>query len=208
LKLGGVPVGRRAAKREATREQIMEAAARLFRERGYAATTVDEIAEAADVAKGTFYYHFASKDQLMVDLVRDTLGQVGMRAVEALHGGARPVSALRNFVVELGRWAEQNRHLVSSPLTLSLGPGQPGEAREGQASFRRLLADLLAAGQQAGEIRSDADPVELGQILAMSFMQALVAGLADPQGPMVVPRVERNFQLFLEGAAPREESHG
>ena len=73
-------MGRRAAKREATREQIMTAAARLFRERGYAATTVDEIAEAADVAKGTFYYHFASKEQLMVDLVRDTLGQVGMRA--------------------------------------------------------------------------------------------------------------------------------
>jgi AcrR family transcriptional regulator len=186
----------------------MEAAARLFRERGYAATTVDEIAEAADVAKGTFYYHFASKDQLMVDLVRDTLGQVGMRAFEALQGGELPVSALRAFLVELGRWAEQNRHLVSPPLTLSLGPGQPGEAREGQASFRRLLAELLAAGQRAGQIRSDADPVELGQILALSVMQALLAGLADPDGPAVVPRIERNLQLFLEGATTKEGSHG
>ena len=53
---------------EVRREELLDAAERLFVKRGVASTSVDEIVAAADVAKGTFYLHFQSKDQLLVAL--------------------------------------------------------------------------------------------------------------------------------------------
>lgn len=50
------------------REELLDAAERLFLEKGMAATSVDEIVSAADVAKGTFYLHFSSKEQLLLGL--------------------------------------------------------------------------------------------------------------------------------------------
>ena len=49
-----------------TRERLISEAQRLFRERGYAATSLEQIAEAAEVTKGAIYGHFASKEDLMV----------------------------------------------------------------------------------------------------------------------------------------------
>ncbi len=61
-------MGRREEKREATRHDILAAAGILFIKKGYDATSVDDIAEAANVAKGTLYYHFKSKDEVLLGL--------------------------------------------------------------------------------------------------------------------------------------------
>ncbi|WP_083197035.1 TetR/AcrR family transcriptional regulator [Rhizobium sp. AC27/96] len=53
---------------EIRREELMDAAQRLFLEKGFAATSVAEIVEAADVAKGTFYLHFQTKDDVLAGL--------------------------------------------------------------------------------------------------------------------------------------------
>src|SRR5271166_1566714 len=54
---------RRERKRDARRQEVLEAAARLFKSKGYEATSVDDIAEEADIAKGTIYYHFETKEE-------------------------------------------------------------------------------------------------------------------------------------------------
>ncbi|TSB32047.1 TetR/AcrR family transcriptional regulator [Streptomyces benahoarensis] len=61
----------RAARRESTRRKLFEAAVTLIAEQGFSATTVDEIAERAGVAKGTVYYNFTSKNVLFEELLRD-----------------------------------------------------------------------------------------------------------------------------------------
>ncbi|GAA3176181.1 MULTISPECIES: TetR/AcrR family transcriptional regulator [Streptomyces] len=63
--------GSRAARRESTRRKLFEAAVTLIAEQGFSATTVDEIAERAGVAKGTVYYNFTSKNVLFEELLRD-----------------------------------------------------------------------------------------------------------------------------------------
>lgn len=63
-----------ASRREATRQKLYEAAVTLIAEQGFSATTVDEIAERAGVAKGTVYYNFASKSVLFEELLRHGVG--------------------------------------------------------------------------------------------------------------------------------------
>ncbi|MFJ3923738.1 TetR/AcrR family transcriptional regulator [Streptomyces sp. NPDC090022] len=62
------------ARRRATRQKLYEAAVTLIAEQGFSATTVDEIAERAGVAKGTVYYNFASKTELFEELLRHGVG--------------------------------------------------------------------------------------------------------------------------------------
>ncbi|MFJ7767173.1 TetR/AcrR family transcriptional regulator [Streptomyces sp. NPDC097107] len=63
-----------SSRREATRQKLYEAAVTLIAEQGFSATTVDEIAERAGVAKGTVYYNFASKSVLFEELLRHGVG--------------------------------------------------------------------------------------------------------------------------------------
>ncbi|MEW2132814.1 TetR/AcrR family transcriptional regulator [Streptomyces sp. NPDC005435] len=63
-----------STRREATRQRLYEAAVTLIAEQGFSATTVDEIAERAGVAKGTVYYNFASKSVLFEELLRHGVG--------------------------------------------------------------------------------------------------------------------------------------
>ncbi len=75
-----------------TRERVLGEAQRLFRERGYAATSLEQIAEAADVTKGAIYGHFASKEDLLISAIEDSadagLGRATERPVPAAAGAA------------------------------------------------------------------------------------------------------------------------
>jgi AcrR family transcriptional regulator len=62
----GVARVTRAESKERTRQRLLAEAQRLFRERGYAATSLEQVAEAAEVTKGAIYGHFASKEDLML----------------------------------------------------------------------------------------------------------------------------------------------
>lgn len=66
--------GYRRGRRAITRQKLYEAAVTLIAEKGFSATTVDEIAERAGVAKGTVYYNFASKNELFEELLRHGVG--------------------------------------------------------------------------------------------------------------------------------------
>lgn len=87
-----------ATRRQATRQKLYEAAVTLIAEKGFSATTVDEIAERAGVAKGTVYYNFKSKTELFEELLRHGVGlltsSLRSAAEEADERGGSRVEAL------------------------------------------------------------------------------------------------------------------
>ena len=92
--------GRRERKKHQTREALQEAARRLFAEQGYDATTVKEIADAADVAERTFFRYFAAKEDLLLpDLVARF--QAFERATAARPAGEPPLTAVREAAIEV-----------------------------------------------------------------------------------------------------------
>ncbi len=84
---------RRRARRLASKDPIRDAAARLFLEKGYAATSMDEVAAAAQVSKQTIYTHFASKEELFADLVLGNAARAGefRKAMPEIVAGAPSV---------------------------------------------------------------------------------------------------------------------
>ena len=92
--------GLRQRKRRETLERLRDRGIRLFVEKGYAATTVDDIAQAAGISRRTFFYYFKSKDDILLSLQAD----VGAMLADALRRASvdrRPLDAIRDAAVSV-----------------------------------------------------------------------------------------------------------
>ncbi len=111
----------------------------LFRRRGVESTTIEEITQAAGVAKGTFFNHFPSKDALLYDFMQAETDRRIEAAIAAGRGGAQ--AALQAIVAALGRFGHENRQLL-----LDLG-NLKGSLRERERDhddgIRRRLTRLI-----------------------------------------------------------------
>src|SRR5450755_1032581 len=86
----GVPVSRRARRAAETRERIYQAALGLFAERGFAAITVEDITDAADVGKGTFFNYFPSKEHVLIAFSDMQLSKL-QESVDQMREGREPM---------------------------------------------------------------------------------------------------------------------
>src|SRR5690242_20764841 len=102
--------GRRERRRQETHARIFESAMRLFAERGFANTPVEDITEAADVAKGTFFNYFPTKEAILEALAERQLG-----VVKAAEERARVAASVRPVLLEMihGRSEEHTSELQS-----------------------------------------------------------------------------------------------
>lgn len=110
-----LPAGLRERKKAKTRAAIRDHAMRLFEEQGYAATTVDQIAEAAEVSQSTFFRYFPSKEDV---ILIDDYDPMIVDAIKAQPPGTSPVRALlegmRAVFVHMSpeEWESEHRRQV------------------------------------------------------------------------------------------------
>ena len=191
---------RQVARREATREQIIAAAAVLFGQRGYAATTIDDLARAANLARATLYYHFGSKEAVVLALAQRAVAQASRRAAERLADGGSPLEILSSFLDEVAETAERDRLLARVYLAEMFKlPRLEAAPNQEQPSVRRLLTHLFTAAQQAGQVRRDVEPRELGHLAAFAFLGAQLSWLEADGGPSLRERTARALALLLDG---------
>jgi TetR/AcrR family transcriptional repressor of nem operon len=103
--------------REATRARILDAAGRLFRARGYAATGVDAVMAAAELTAGAFYSHFKSKDDLFASTMRSTLAGTAKTWREQLarvDEGARVEAFIERYLSPLHRESMETGCAIAS----------------------------------------------------------------------------------------------
>ena len=146
---------------EATRDQILAEAARLFRLQGYAATTLRQIAEAADIKAGSIYYHFGSKDEILgvvLDAGIEAVTTAVKSRIAALPPGAsyreRIGAAIEGHLYGLlhhGDFTSANiRNYGQIPLAAK---NRHRLVRRGYAQY---WDDLLSEAQASGALRADA----------------------------------------------------
>jgi len=161
--------GRRERHRAETRARILQAALSLFARQGFAATRVEQITEAADVGKGTFFNYFPTKEHVLAGFAGRQIGKI-QGALEKARQGAAPIRELLfHLLLSLENEPGLNPELTRSLLVALLSSQAVRElANPNLERGRQLLAEILALGQQRGEIRADANPIELGRFFQLS----------------------------------------
>ena len=142
-------------KSERTRVRILDAAARMFRRKGYAATTLNEIARLADLRAASIYYHFGSKDEIfgqVLDIGIDRIHDAVRCRVDAMPAEASHRQRLRMAVeVHLATLLQHSDYTAANIINFGLAPDairrRHHRHREAYGDFwRKLLRDARRHG--------------------------------------------------------------
>lgn len=172
---------RKEREKEQRREEILNAAQAVFFEKGLANATMDEIAEKAELSKGTLYLYYASKEDLyLAVMVRgfDVLHEMCLKTVET---SPSPAEAVWNLGKTYFEFYEQHLNffrmfyfLQSPTLHKQVSPDMM-EACNGQTNKTwKLVIDLFQRGIDEGQFRKDVNPVEASVILWSSANSILI----------------------------------
>jgi AcrR family transcriptional regulator len=149
-------------------DQVLEVAARLFGERGYEATRLDEIADELGILKGSLYYYTSSKAELFYLVNLKRLRVLVERAAEVAHYDA-PVeerlgrilrshlNSIHEFYPESSQWfvrAEEKKKLAQKSAKRSESQEESWALHH---RYEAIVAELIAEGQKAGVFRADID---------------------------------------------------
>ncbi len=193
--------GRRQRRAAETRLRLFRCALQLFAERGFSGVTVEEITEAADVGKGTFFNYFESKDHVLGVMAEIQLGKVAEALALAADGKRTIQSVLHRLFLraaeEPGRSPELARALISSFLA---SEGVRNLIARNMQEGRRMIAGIVAAGQKRGEIdrRLKKDKVAI-QVLQTFMGTVLFWSLHEE--PALDVWMEDSFQHFWRSIA-------
>lgn len=172
---------RKEREKEHRREEILNAAQLVFFEKGLANATMDEIAEKAELSKGTLYLYYASKEDLyLAVMVRgfDLLHEMCLKSVEA---SSSPAEAIWNLGKTYFEFYEKHLsffrmfYFLQSPtLHKQVSPDMMEACNQQTNRTWKLVIDLFQRGIDEGEFRKDVNPVEASVILWSSANSILV----------------------------------
>jgi AcrR family transcriptional regulator len=194
--------GRRARKLQQTADRLVATAWSLFEAQGFDNVTMEAIADAADVAKGTLYNHFPVKEALLCQAFHQQLQQQRPRLLEALDQLPAGTPRLRGFFSIIAEWSEARRdylpHYLRSRMT------DQGRNRNQRSGTDRIFTLLIEAGIESGEFRSELSPTFAVHYLSFLFFGALVRWLDQPDSPLM-EELERMLDLFTNGIQASEK---
>jgi AcrR family transcriptional regulator len=200
-------MGLRERKKEQTRRAIEDAAFRLFAEHGFQATTVADIAEAADVAPRTFFAYFPSKEDVLFADFDETSEALAARLRDRLPGETT-FDALRAWITGLlpDLEADENREALRHRLC-SEYESIAAHERHLMARFEAIIAESVAA--DLGDAPSDLRP----RMIAAAAIAALMAMRPDDPGAEELPPQEKLQRLdealeFLRGGVVAVSARG
>ena len=188
------------------RERILDAAVRVFAKKGFHATRVSEVANAAGVADGTIYLYFKSKDELLVSLFEDRVERLLRFLDTELPRRATATDKLRR-IIELQLGLLEGERDLAEVVTVIIRQSTKLMKEYAAPKFTAYLdaiARVVAEGQESGELRDDVSPhlaarAIFGALDGITMTWAL--GKADRGG--LVRASGQLAELVLRGLSPR-----
>ncbi|HLX49235.1 MAG TPA: TetR family transcriptional regulator [Streptosporangiaceae bacterium] len=191
------PCGLRERKKARTRAAIRQHALRLFLEQGYSATTVEQIAEAAEVSPSTFFRYFPTKEDVVL---QDDFDIIAIEKFEAQPADIHPVAALRAAVREaladaspeqLAEFRELNRLTVSVPELRS-------RALDSFVDSVAMIADVVA--KRAGRDPTDFAIRTLAGAVVGVGLSVMMTAMDDPSADVL--ELMDSGLAYLEAGLP------
>jgi len=197
-----LPTGLRERKKAKTRASIREHAMRLFEEQGYAVTTIDQIAEAADVSQSTFFRYFPTKEDL---ILFDEYDPLLFAAIRELPSEVDPIEAIRRSIHDVferatpQQWArERLRQRIFNEV-----PELRARAMQQFTETISMLADVVAerAGLAAGNFSTR---VLAGAVIGAA-LAAIPGGLTSGPEHADFKRMDEALTLLAAGLPVRPD---
>jgi AcrR family transcriptional regulator len=192
----------RDKQREETRRRIYRAALEIFRRDTVAGCRIDDIASRAEVSRGAFYFHFPTKDDVLIELLREGERPVA-DAINDLPQNASLAAVLEAIGLSLAKFWENERTLLPDVATVALKLTAVVIDRSAEP-VREALAKRFLLAAERGELSAVLPPEVLSDFFLANTLSAMLAWCAQPELglPFVLGGV---CQLFLHGAGPQDE---
>lgn len=192
-----------------TRESLAAAAEHLWRTKGFAETTVADICADAGVAKGTFYFHFATKEDLLVELSFETVEAAADELAGLLDDPSTTTGdLLRQTLTGFAARVSRNPRPLARQMVLELYRrlDQMPELQVGRrATATTTFGSILQRGQARGEVRTDRPAAELAWYLHTLVLNGILAWSYERHYPKLslADQLWRHAEALLEGARPQ-----
>lgn len=146
-----------------TVKRIRKEAARLFWEKGYAATTTREIAESLGVQRASLYYHIKGKEDLLYDLCVESLGNIHTAVAQAVAGKSDPLDRVRAMIQAhvVAMLEDREKHATMLTELRSLTASRLVEVVRLRDEYDSLVRGVLSEAQDAGVLWKGASDKEL-----------------------------------------------
>jgi AcrR family transcriptional regulator len=198
--------GRRQRRSADIRERLFNASLTLFAQKGFPETTVEDITEAADVGKGTFFNYFPSKDHILL-----AFGEMQLLKLEAAIELARKTGEpmpefLRSLGVRMTQEPTRNPAIIRALLQAYLSTTPVRAAMmDLQRRVHSLHTQMIQLGQERGEIRNDLPATEVAQVFRQTIFGTLLIWSLYGDATLH-SRIESAFNLLWSGMAPQGNS--
>ncbi|MBT1280356.1 TetR/AcrR family transcriptional regulator [Thermoanaerobacter sp. CM-CNRG TB177] len=157
-----------------TKEKIFKAAIKTFSKSGFYKSTMEEIAENAGVAKGTLYYHFKSKDDILEFLIEEGIKILKQEAIEEIGKLNNAIEKLQKIIFVQTNFLYRNHDFIIVLLSQIWGHGEvPRKFREKLYTYLELIENIIKEGKEQ-KLIADCDE----KIVAAAFFGMISSILA------------------------------
>lgn len=176
-------VGRRERRSAEIRERLFHAALQLFAERGYLETTVEDITDAADLGKGTFFNYFPTKEHVLATFGGERIAAIERALERVQKGPVLPV--LRDLMAGVVGTSTESPAMLRAIYSAhaSCAPVR-AELHKRLQTARRLMTEIFTLAQKRGEIRRDLPAAELARLTQLLLLGITMAWALDPEGSL------------------------
>lgn len=188
---------RRERKKRETRQKIFDGAIRLFKEYGFEATTIDMISEEADVARGTIFLHFPSKEAILANWGYEQILEVEERREEWDFGESCKQRVLRIYKIlnEINiRHCDFMRVLIESKHRKLID-----SEKNIYFQLRELFADLIEEAQEKERLKKKFNPVVAANMLENIYYNALYDWILSDGAWPLEEIMEEKVSIVFEG---------
>ena len=181
------------------RQKILDAAAVEFEKRGFINTSVSNIMQTADLGVGTFYNYFSSKEEVLMNLVKNLFTQVEKK----VQAQAKNFSSLELLEIACQYTAElidDNRFILPLLITAVAHSDKPEHSPKNLSpGFKNIFDEIILRGQQCGEIRNDINIDIISELFHSIYQAAAFSKLKIP----FKENVRLKVKILLDGICPK-----
>ncbi len=198
-----MPKARNGSPRSSARERLLHAAIARFSTRGYAATSIREIVEAAGVTKPALYYHFESKEGIYRAILDGVAATVASTVEAGLAGGGTVHVRVERLFLTMYAVFEREKAAVRFLNSVFWGPKQgtpPFDHQQLERSVMSVLEDVISEGIASGELRR-VSAADASRVLAAVLSHTMDLALVFPRQSQGRAGLRRALDLVFQGLA-------